>query len=1074
MKLSHVSVTIMVAPANETDASQPSHASIDTTFSSKTQAAHNKKKKNHEKMMFDFSFTYDPAPFTDIHIDHIAKHTPTHPGLYYRKPASSQSLSMEAQTTSRKKNKYAHQIKSVKPQIIHKSIPEPLPSKKPSINPNKTKTTIRLPTNNAIPHANNDNQIKHPYYKKHYTIETNTITEISFNNNNFISRCPVPPLPTSIRNLLDESDIIILGMNNNVEFSLVEIPIRLVNRKIAILSNHILNIHPDFSKSFHNTYKPVYRNRKCFFIKRNTKPIVSNFPYHLNTYTDRSNTVNEITFKADATYDSSTKPLPTTIFHAIINSDIIVLEYNNKIGLIREQLNRNEEHTTLTILTYFAYFHNQSFTKYFNRIFECTNTKNIFRKRKHQHNAPQYALMAAVAPQRIEPVVTRSVSQHLRDNPDHPENNTDTEHETEEQSEAQPEQQRAFSPANSIHTNEPHEHFSNPDFSVTANNPTTSPPSYHETFPDDDNNNQDTTDDQQQRDSSYNNNDPSPYDEFIDFETADFRKQPPQPIFHPFNLYTLHQYADIIASKYYDIKGNKTPTPQHLSYIITELLRIAKHNLAYKNKEYGPDNQEFTKCINDMLEIIENKVEEHFYKMPYYNFTNYVIDDFHERLHQIKQENNPPPATDNRKPEAVPSKPKSPTPPKPDPIMEYLKQKYENNATPTLKQPPPAYAPPLARDSQPSSDATNNNTPTTKSHPTQENIPIQRISHLNITQQQNRHLNHNQNKHTPRLNPPNKPTAIFTSIPNAPTKPNAIVTPSPTAPTIITNTDVSPPTTTITELTTNLIRTAKHMSMKQLELHSDPTLRRERFNNWSLQLNVVLGSFEQTKNMLANAPLVHRLEPNADRCVYQLILAKSGNQVLNFITSCNHSSGYQAYIDLQRQCAQINEQLKRNAEQKLILLAWTDNETATSFLHRFRKELTRCQHLGVFKSECERVDLFLSLTRNITPTSPYQTRLELLHSYRDARRDTANELMLADIETSLYAIDEEIKHNQPTNRRNYNEESALSTAQQRPTNTSPNKTCTYCHKPGHGAFECRKRLQNNSSSPPSYRNTNNN
>jgi len=145
----------------------------------------------------------------------------------------------------------------------------------------------------------------------------------------------------------------------------------------------------------------------------------------------------------------------------------------------------------------------------------------------------------------------------------------------------------------------------------------------------------------------------------------------------------------------------------------------------------------------------------------------------------------------------------------------------------------------------------------------------------------------------------------------------------------------------------------------------------------------------------------------------------------------------------------------------LILLAWHDNETATSFLHRFRKELTRCQHLGVIKSERERVDLFLSLTSNITPTSPYQTRLEILHTYRDARRDTDNELMLADIETTLYAIDEELKINQPSNCHNYQEESALSTEQRRPTS---NKTCTYCHKPGHAAFECRTRLRN---SPPS-------
>ena len=181
MFVSALTVSIMVAPVTDTLASKPTHASINATFSSKTKAAHNKKKKTHEKATFDFTFKYDPAPFTDAHIDNIVKHSPTHPGLYYRKPTCSQPQSMEAHTTTWKKPKHAYQTKSIKSKPIPKPFPEPKtdpnqkkptksPPKKPKTNNNKTNATKLPPTTKPIPNIHIDYELKHPYHTKNYTL----------------------------------------------------------------------------------------------------------------------------------------------------------------------------------------------------------------------------------------------------------------------------------------------------------------------------------------------------------------------------------------------------------------------------------------------------------------------------------------------------------------------------------------------------------------------------------------------------------------------------------------------------------------------------------------------------------------------------------------------------------------------------------------------------------------------------------------------------------------------------------------------------------------------------------------
>jgi hypothetical protein len=230
--------------------------------------------------------------------------------------------------------------------------------------------------------------------------------------------------------------------------------------------------------------------------------------------------------------------------------------------------------------------------------------------------------------------------------------------------------------------------------------------------------------------------------------------------------------------------------------------------------------------------------------------------------------------------------------------------------------------------------------------------------------------------------------------------------------------------------------------------------------------------------MLADTPTITLLPHNIDQAIYQLILAKCGHIAMNSLESADHNSGYQAYIDLQRQCAQVNEELQQTAQQALISLRWHDNDTATLFLHKFRLALSKCQHLGIRFTEHQRVNLFFSIAQRLTRQSPYHIRIETLRAHRVLSPEP---MTLADIETNLYGLDEETRNNTtPSNQRNYNQnESALFTRHnhnqsRRPfppsnRNTS-NMTCNYCHKPGHLASECRQKLRN--THPPTFHHSN--
>ncbi len=181
------------------------------------------------------------------------------------------------------------------------------------------------------------------------------------------------------------------------------------------------------------------------------------------------------------------------------------------------------------------------------------------------------------------------------------------------------------------------------------------------------------------------------------------------------------------------------------------------------------------------------------------------------------------------------------------------------------------------------------------------------------------------------------------------------------------------------KLTTNLLAAAKNLSMAKLDLHDNPTIRRQRFNMWVTHLGIALSSQHKTSAMLRKYPdEIIRLTENADHSVYQFILGKSGQTAMDLNANAPHSSGYLAFTELYRQCAQVNDSVQENARKKLYALQWRDNESASSFLRRFNKSIGDCQLLNITFSDAQKISLFFTIAERITSASPFYTRIKTL------------------------------------------------------------------------------------------------
>jgi hypothetical protein len=229
--------------------------------------------------------------------------------------------------------------------------------------------------------------------------------------------------------------------------------------------------------------------------------------------------------------------------------------------------------------------------------------------------------------------------------------------------------------------------------------------------------------------------------------------------------------------------------------------------------------------------------------------------------------------------------------------------------------------------------------------------------------------------------------------------------------------------------------------------------------------------------MLRNSPTsIIKLQPDADLAVYQFFLARLGPMAMLNANASDHTSGYQLYLDLRRQCAQINDNLQQTALNNLYALVWRDFEPATLFINRFRQHLSKAMNLGLKFDDKDRVKLFMTIAQRLPITSIYHSRIESIRfDNNKSKLSGITTLTLDDIETELFALDEETTNPiSATCPQSNNATAYYASRPPRPPTRPPtnsNIICHNCGKPGHISPDCRLRLRPTGSQTPS-RNSN--
>ena len=143
-----------------------------------------------------------------------------------------------------------------------------------------------------------------------------------------------------------------------------------------------------------------------------------------------------------------------------------------------------------------------------------------------------------------------------------------------------------------------------------------------------------------------------------------------------------------------------------------------------------------------------------------------------------------------------------------------------------------------------------------------------------------------------------------------------------------------------------LSKSLKNFGIKSLSIHSDINIRRERFKNWTTDVQNVLSTHRLTSGVLDGYPAkVPKFKNIAvDRAVKALLFSVTVGQAKELIS--NSTSSHHALLDLSRHFAQTSATQRHFERQKTFSLKQSFNESASEFLKRVRKQLSIAKSIG--------------------------------------------------------------------------------------------------------------------------------
>ena len=130
----------------------------------------------------------------------------------------------------------------------------------------------------------------------------------------------------------------------------------------------------------------------------------------------------------------------------------------------------------------------------------------------------------------------------------------------------------------------------------------------------------------------------------------------------------------------------------------------------------------------------------------------------------------------------------------------------------------------------------------------------------------------------------------------------------------------------------SLSKSAKYYKIKELQMHSDPSIRREKFNTWVFDLKNILSTNRKTANALQNYPSqLLPLQSTIDKALKTILSSVTTGMAKRIVS--RSSSAYEALENLRRKCGQTSPLHLHRERLKMMLMRQTQSEKASEFIN---------------------------------------------------------------------------------------------------------------------------------------------
>lgn len=128
-------------------------------------------------------------------------------------------------------------------------------------------------------------------------------------------------------------------------------------------------------------------------------------------------------------------------------------------------------------------------------------------------------------------------------------------------------------------------------------------------------------------------------------------------------------------------------------------------------------------------------------------------------------------------------------------------------------------------------------------------------------------------------------------------------------------------------------------------MHSEPAVRREKFNTWVINLKNILSTHKKTAKVLNGYPSqLQRMEPVIDQALKAILSSVTSGMAKKIVSRA--SSSFEALEDLRRNCAQTSRLDIDREKLKMMLMRQSHQEKASKFIRRVQKQIEICEGVG--------------------------------------------------------------------------------------------------------------------------------